>query len=87
MTSTIQPLDAGTHEFFYFIYVHLKSTLISSPTFLFFRSFKARYKKLHMRWRMGLIEANMELRLSVLEAIYFAAESWNNVGGEIFRSC
>ena len=40
-----------------------------------------------MRWRMDLIEANMECRLNVLEAIEFAAESWNSIGGEIIRSC
>ena len=39
-----------------------------------------------MRWRMDLIEANMERRLNVLEAIEFAAESWNGIGGEIIRS-
>ena len=36
-----------------------------------------------MQWRMDLIEANMERRLNVLEAIQFAFESWNSVGGEI----
>ena len=40
-----------------------------------------------MRWRMDLIEANMERRLTVLEAIEFAAERWNIIGGEIIRSC
>ena len=39
------------------------------------RSFKAHYKKLHMRWRMDLIEANIKRRLNVLEDIEFAAES------------
>ena len=40
-----------------------------------------------MRWRMDLIEENMESRLNVIEAIEFAAESWNSTGGEIIRSC
>ena len=40
-----------------------------------------------MQWRMDLIEANMERRLNVLEAIQFAFESWNSVGGEIIWSC
>ena len=35
---------------------------------------------------MDLIEANMERRLNLLEAIEFAAESWNS-GGEIIRRC
>ena len=50
------------------------------------RSFKARYKKLHVRWRMDLIEANMERRINVQEAFKFADESWNSIGGEIIRS-
>lgn len=50
------------------------------------RSFKSRYKKLHMRWRMDLIEARMERKLNVLEAIAFAAENWNSIGGDIIRS-
>lgn len=40
-----------------------------------------------MRWRMDLIEARMERKLNVLEAIELAAESWNSIGGDIIRSC
>lgn len=36
---------------------------------------------------MDLIEANMERKLNVLEAIEFASESWNSIGGPIIRSC
>ena len=38
-----------------------------------------------MRWRMDLIEANMERGHNVLKAIELAAESWNSIGGEINR--
>ena len=34
---------------------------------------------------MILIEANMERKLNVLEAIEFAAEIWNTIGGVFIR--
>ena len=55
--------------------------IISSPTYVVYRYHlivKARYKKLPVRWRMDLIEENMERTLNILEAIKFAAESWEN---------
>ena len=39
------------------------------------------YKKFHTWYRMDLIEANMEHRLNVLEAVEFASESRNTIGG------
>ena len=39
-----------------------------------------------MRWRIDLIEANLESRLIVLKAIDFAAESWDSIGAAFIWS-
>ena len=55
---------------------------ISAPTDMvinIIRLLNTCYKIFYMRWRMDLIEANMEHRLNVLEAV--ASESRNTIGG------
>ena len=40
-----------------------------------------------MQWHMDLVEANVKRILNVLDAIEFAAGSWNIVGRLIIRNC
>ena len=40
-----------------------------------------------MQWHMDLVEANVKRILNVLDAIEFAAGSWNIIGRLIIRNC
>nr|CCA20949.1 CENPB protein Homeodomainlike putative [Albugo laibachii Nc14] len=51
------------------------------------RSFKARYKKLFLRWCLDLVESNTVRKLNLLEAIEFSIESWRSVSEQVIRNC